>query len=51
MDIWFIIEGSKMKQTQFRVIGAGPFAIATAAYAKHLGLDVSVFGRTVFLDH
>jgi cation diffusion facilitator CzcD-associated flavoprotein CzcO len=36
-----------MKQTEFLVIGAGPFGLATAAYAKHLGMDVTVLGRTL----
>jgi thioredoxin reductase len=32
---------------QFLVIGAGPFSIATAAYAKFLGIDTAIVGRTL----
>src|SRR5262245_60352898 len=29
------------------VIGAGPYGITTAAYAKHLGVPVTVVGKTL----
>lgn len=35
--------------TQFLVIGAGPYSLATAAYAKSLGVDVTVVGKTLDL--
>src|SRR5690242_5154556 len=31
--------------TELLIIGAGPFAFATAAYAKHLGIDHMVVGK------
>lgn len=34
-----------MKRTQFLVIGGGPYSIATAAYAKYLGAEVTVVGK------
>ena len=34
-----------MTHVEFLIIGAGPYGIATAAYAKSLGLDVSVVGK------
>jgi len=32
-------------RTEFLVVGAGPYGIAAAAYAKSLGIDVTVVGR------
>lgn len=34
-----------MNHTQFLVIGAGPYSIATAAYAKSLGVETTVVGK------
>lgn len=34
-----------MIHTRFLIIGAGPYSIATAAYARHLGVDVIVVGK------
>lgn len=34
-------------KTQFLVVGAGPFGLSSAAYAKHLGVDVTVVGKTL----
>jgi thioredoxin reductase len=36
-----------MKPTDFLIIGAGPYSIAVAAYAKSLGVDVTVVGKTL----
>jgi cation diffusion facilitator CzcD-associated flavoprotein CzcO len=36
-----------VERTEFLVIGAGPYGLATAAYARWLGLDVSVVGKTL----
>jgi cation diffusion facilitator CzcD-associated flavoprotein CzcO len=36
-----------MESTAFLVIGAGPYSLATAAYAKALGVDVTVVGKTL----
>lgn len=36
-----------MNSTQLLVIGAGPYSIATAAYAKHLGVQTTVVGKTL----
>lgn len=36
-----------MKQTKFLVVGAGPYAVATAAYAQSLGVETTVVGRTL----
>ncbi len=36
-----------MEQTALLVIGAGPYGIATAAYAKYLGVPVTVVGKTL----
>ena len=37
----------KTKRTALLVIGAGPYGIATAAYAKYLGVPVTVVGKTL----
>jgi FAD-dependent urate hydroxylase len=37
----------EMEQTALLVIGAGPYGIATAAYAKYLGVPVTVVGKTL----
>jgi FAD-dependent urate hydroxylase len=34
-----------MNHTQFLVIGAGPYSLATAAYTKHLGVETTVVGK------
>jgi FAD-dependent urate hydroxylase len=31
--------------TEFLIIGAGPYSLATAAYARSLGLDVTIVGK------
>jgi cation diffusion facilitator CzcD-associated flavoprotein CzcO len=36
-----------VERTEFLVIGAGPYGLATAAYAKSLGVDVAVVGKTL----
>lgn len=36
-----------MERTEFLVIGAGPYGLATAAYAKSLGIGVTVVGKTL----
>jgi cation diffusion facilitator CzcD-associated flavoprotein CzcO len=36
-----------MEQTALLVIGAGPYGIATTAYAKYLGIAVTVVGKTL----
>ena len=38
---------NNMEQTALLVIGAGPYGIATAAYAKYLGVVVTVLGKTL----
>lgn len=34
-----------MSDTQFLILGAGPYSIATAAYAKSLGVEVTLVGK------
>ena len=34
-----------MDQTQFLVIGAGPYGLAAAAYAKSRGVEVQIIGK------
>ena len=34
-----------MNHTSFLIVGAGPYSIAAAAYAKYLGVDVTVVGK------
>ncbi len=34
-----------MITTQFLIIGAGPYSIAAAAYAKHLGVETTIVGK------
>ncbi|HZQ09645.1 MAG TPA: NAD(P)-binding domain-containing protein [Anaerolineae bacterium] len=34
-----------MEHTEFLIVGAGPYSLATAAYAKYLGADVTVVGK------
>jgi cation diffusion facilitator CzcD-associated flavoprotein CzcO len=36
-----------MVHTRFLIIGAGPYSLATAAYAKSLGVEVLVVGKTL----
>lgn len=38
-----------MNHTDFLIIGAGPYSIATAAYAKHLGVETTVVGKPLDL--
>jgi thioredoxin reductase len=38
-----------MDQTEFLVIGAGPYGLAAAAYAKSAGVDVTIVGRALDL--
>ena len=33
-----------MKKTRLLILGAGPYGLAAAAYAKHLGIDFLIFG-------
>jgi cation diffusion facilitator CzcD-associated flavoprotein CzcO len=37
----------EIEQTALLVIGAGPYGIATAAYAKYLGVPATVVGKTL----
>ena len=34
-------------KTDFLIIGAGPFGLSMAAYAKHLNIDYKIVGRTM----
>jgi thioredoxin reductase len=34
-----------MQHTEFLIVGAGPYGLAAAAYAKSAGLDVTIVGR------
>ncbi len=34
-----------MARKQLLIIGAGPYGLATAAYAKHLGIDFAILGK------
>ncbi len=34
-------------KTDFLIIGAGPFGLSMAAYAKHLNIDYKIIGRTM----
>jgi cation diffusion facilitator CzcD-associated flavoprotein CzcO len=36
-----------MERAEFLVIGAGPYGLAAAAYAKSLGIGVTILGRTL----
>jgi thioredoxin reductase len=38
-----------MNHTSFLIIGAGPYSIAAAAYAKYLGVDVIIVGKPLEL--
>ena len=40
-----------MDHTPFLVIGAGPYSIAVAAYAKSLGVEVIVVGKPSILEN
>jgi thioredoxin reductase len=40
-----------MKRTQLLVVGAGPYALATAALAKESGIDVVILGRPMEFWH
>jgi thioredoxin reductase len=42
-------EDEAMRRTELLVVGAGPYGIAVAAYAKSLGLDVALVGRPLEL--
>jgi FAD-dependent urate hydroxylase len=42
---WIKIGGNMQKQTDLLIIGAGPFGLSQAAYAKHLGMDYLVVGK------
>lgn len=37
----------QVERNQLLIIGAGPYGIATAAYAKCLGLPVTIVGKTL----
>src|SRR5215470_16997177 len=41
-EIW---AGSMEATTDLLIIGAGPFGLAVAAYARHLGIDHTVVGK------
>ena len=34
-----------MPPKQLLIIGAGPYGLAAAAYAKHLGIDFTILGK------
>lgn len=34
-----------MKRTHLLILGAGPYGLATAAYAKHMGMDFLILGK------
>lgn len=36
-----------MERTEFLVIGAGPYGLAAAAYAKSLGIGITIVGKTL----
>jgi hypothetical protein len=36
---------AKMERTELLVIGAGPYSLATTAYAKSLGVDMAFVGK------
>src|SRR4029434_1795198 len=36
-----------MNHPSFLIIGAGPYSIAAAAYAKYLGVDVIIVGKSL----
>jgi cation diffusion facilitator CzcD-associated flavoprotein CzcO len=36
-----------MERSEFLVVGAGPYGLATAAYAKSLGVDGTIVGKTL----
>ncbi|HEX5412960.1 MAG TPA: NAD(P)-binding domain-containing protein [Terriglobia bacterium] len=36
-----------MERTEFLVIGAGPYGLAAAAYARSLGIGVTIIGKTL----
>jgi cation diffusion facilitator CzcD-associated flavoprotein CzcO len=36
-----------VERTEFLVVGAGPYGLATAAYAKSLGISVTIVGKTL----
>jgi cation diffusion facilitator CzcD-associated flavoprotein CzcO len=38
-----------MERTEFLIIGAGPYGLATAAYAKSAGVDVTIVGKPLDL--
>ena len=45
-NLKFSLEGEHMeKKTNLLIIGAGPFGLAMAAYARHLGVDHLVAGK------
>lgn len=40
-----------MKNTNLLIIGAGPYGLAMAAYAKHLNIDYLIVGKHVEFSH
>ena len=34
-----------MRTTELLIIGAGPYGLSAAAYAKHLGIDFHILGK------
>jgi FAD-dependent urate hydroxylase len=43
------MKDERMQHTEFLVVGAGPYGLATAAYAKSTGVDVTIVGRPLDL--
>src|SRR5579864_8530895 len=41
----FITGGKEMPAKQLLIIGAGPYGLSAAAYAKHLGIDYAIAGK------
>src|SRR5205085_11711164 len=45
--------GPRMERTELLVIGAGPYGLSTAAYARDRGIDTTILGRPMgfWRDH